>query len=687
MHQEAVADLARHLGHVLADAGQQDLRVAVGVGARIEERRHERVRVELAPEVELFAGLPRLPDGPDGQDHLAHARRRVRPRHGEALRDVRLDLAAHPQHEPPLGQQLEVVGHDGQGHRVAGEGHGDAGAELELLGGRRADGNGEERVVAGLGRPHPVVPARPPPWPPARRRLSGRTRCRRRSSSAESLLCPRSRTANHGRRPDGVTYCSSPRKNRSSSAAISSPEGTASTPIAFPSEASMLSSSLRTMAWCSALSAMSWSTWRRELSAGAAQRRRVQGEPGHGGQALDQRRAGLGERHARHVVGHPGPQADGGGPVGAEGHLERGQDARRHLELALDDPDLLNQVGRPGRRGGRQLHRARVRRRRRERSQSDHQAHPPGAGQADHGVGEGAPVEVGLGPDQEEHVRPDSSVPWRTTQRGQVSSVVTPLTMWATGRRARWSRKCSPLNVTRGSVWLWPSSAAMAVVAPRPASTQPSSDNHQHGLVEDGLVVDLEDLGQSVGAHRTDSSDSAAISKSRPIWAGKLVDAALVARARAGHVAGVDALEDAGQLPVAEGGVVADLGEVEIRDRPRSVPGPRPSWRTPAPSWGRARAPPWSRSGRPSRPSAARRRRADRRACRSPSRGWPAPTRRRPARRCPCGSPRARSRSAAAWGCAGPARRSPARPARRDRRPRPASGRTAQRQRLSCRSM
>ena len=66
----------------------------------------------------------------------------------------------------------------------------------------------------------------------------------------------------HSTQPQTQTHnhCSSPRRKRSSSAAISSPDGTSSTPMALPSEASMLSSSLRTMAWCSALSAMSWST-------------------------------------------------------------------------------------------------------------------------------------------------------------------------------------------------------------------------------------------------------------------------------------------------------------------------------------------------------------------------------------------------------------------------------------------
>ena len=53
---EAVAHLAGHLGHQLADAGEEDLRQAepVEVGRRrSEERRHQRVRVELAAELEL----------------------------------------------------------------------------------------------------------------------------------------------------------------------------------------------------------------------------------------------------------------------------------------------------------------------------------------------------------------------------------------------------------------------------------------------------------------------------------------------------------------------------------------------------------------------------------------------------------------------------------------------------------
>jgi hypothetical protein len=124
--------------------------------------------------------------------------------------------------------------------------------------------------------------------------------------------------------------------------------GDPSTPMALPSEASMFSSSLRTMAWCSLLSAMSWSTWRRELSAAWRSADESSDRPGHGGQPLDQGGAGLGEGHAGHVVRHPGPQGDGGDPDLTEGQLQGGHHAGRHLELALHDADPLNQVGRAG---------------------------------------------------------------------------------------------------------------------------------------------------------------------------------------------------------------------------------------------------------------------------------------------------------------------------------------------------
>jgi hypothetical protein len=64
--QHPVGHLARHLCHQLAHGGQEDPGPAGGVRARIEEGRHERVGVEVASEVELLAGVPRLPDRLDG---------------------------------------------------------------------------------------------------------------------------------------------------------------------------------------------------------------------------------------------------------------------------------------------------------------------------------------------------------------------------------------------------------------------------------------------------------------------------------------------------------------------------------------------------------------------------------------------------------------------------------------------
>ncbi len=53
------------------------------------------------------------------------------------------------------------------------------------------------------------------------------------------------------------------------------------------------------------------------------------------------------------------------------------------------------------------------------------------------------------------------------------------------------------------------------------AGVDPSLEgDHQHRLVQDRLAVHLEDLGETLGAHGTVSSASAAISKRRPIWAG-----------------------------------------------------------------------------------------------------------------------------------------------------------------------
>ena len=126
-------------------------------GVRREERRHQRVRVELAAELQRRAVQPRVPDRPDGEHHLAHPRRRVTPLHREALGDVRLDLAAETEREPSAGEALQVPADVGERHRVAGEGDGDRRAELELGGVLGGEQQREERVVRRLGGPHAGV--------------------------------------------------------------------------------------------------------------------------------------------------------------------------------------------------------------------------------------------------------------------------------------------------------------------------------------------------------------------------------------------------------------------------------------------------------------------------------------------------------------------------------------------------
>ena len=102
--------------------GQVDLRVAERVRPGVEERRHQRVGVEVAAEVELRAVVPAGPDGTDGQDELAHAGRRVRPLHAEPLGDVRLDLRAEAEQEAALrrttaGRRRSGPGSSGCGRR------------------------------------------------------------------------------------------------------------------------------------------------------------------------------------------------------------------------------------------------------------------------------------------------------------------------------------------------------------------------------------------------------------------------------------------------------------------------------------------------------------------------------------------------------------------------------------------
>ena len=128
----------------------------------------------------------------------------------------------------------------------------------------------------------------------------------------------------------------------------------------------------------------------------------------------------------------------------------------------------------------------------------------------------------GSGPTRKSMSRPISSVPCRTTVRGQVSSVVIPLTMRATGRRARWSRKCSPLKVTTGSVCALPEQRGDGR-GRRPGRRRPSPRARRPAPGPAGRAPGGPRRARSaraLGAHGAVSSASAAISKSRPICTG-----------------------------------------------------------------------------------------------------------------------------------------------------------------------
>ena len=69
--------------------------------------------------------MPAIPNGSHGHDVFPHAGRRARPRHGEPLGNVRLNLGAQPQHKTALGVGIQVVANIRQGHGRPGERHGD----------------------------------------------------------------------------------------------------------------------------------------------------------------------------------------------------------------------------------------------------------------------------------------------------------------------------------------------------------------------------------------------------------------------------------------------------------------------------------------------------------------------------------------------------------------------------------
>src|SRR5262249_27385537 len=123
-----------------------------------EKRRHQRVRIELAAESEPLAALPGLPDRAQRAHELAHARVGTRPGLAETLLDVRPDLRAEAEDESAARQELEVVGRVRAHHRIAREGDGNCGHELDTLGALCRRDELQEGVVLALEAEHPVEP-------------------------------------------------------------------------------------------------------------------------------------------------------------------------------------------------------------------------------------------------------------------------------------------------------------------------------------------------------------------------------------------------------------------------------------------------------------------------------------------------------------------------------------------------
>src|SRR5437867_3756269 len=160
VHVQAVADLAGDPAHGRIDAGDVHGHARMLDGPGVEERRHEIEAEEPTLEAQLGPVLPGLPDRPHGQDDLAHLRRRRLELHREAPLVVALDLRAQPEDESPARRLREIPRDVGADHRAARKRDGDRRAELDPGRHGRGDGERQEGVVLGLGRPEAVVPER-----------------------------------------------------------------------------------------------------------------------------------------------------------------------------------------------------------------------------------------------------------------------------------------------------------------------------------------------------------------------------------------------------------------------------------------------------------------------------------------------------------------------------------------------
>ena len=113
--------------------------------------------VVFAFEGHPVAVLPAGEDGLQGLDIFAHPRCGRAELDAKPVLDMGLDLGADAQQEAALAEGLQIPGLVGQVHGVAGEGHCDAGGNIQLRSVFAGQHQGQERVPATLQRVHAIV--------------------------------------------------------------------------------------------------------------------------------------------------------------------------------------------------------------------------------------------------------------------------------------------------------------------------------------------------------------------------------------------------------------------------------------------------------------------------------------------------------------------------------------------------
>ncbi len=155
--QQAVGVLGGRAGQPRTQRADIDRRRPVRVLTGAEGRRHQRVAVVLAAEVEPLAGGPGLEDRPQRRDQLGHPGHRLVELRAEPLLDLRADLRAKPEREPAFAEQLVIDRLVGEMNRVARKRDCDVGHQVEATDGRRQRER-REHVVGPLEGEHPARP-------------------------------------------------------------------------------------------------------------------------------------------------------------------------------------------------------------------------------------------------------------------------------------------------------------------------------------------------------------------------------------------------------------------------------------------------------------------------------------------------------------------------------------------------